>query len=316
MSNSEPQPIREATGNFAALRVGKMPIVGVVGLGLMGSAIATNLLSRGHEVHVYNRTMEKTRAVAGKGAIVHGSPKEFASAVDILVTSLTDDNAIEQVALGENGFLPAMKKSSLWIEMSTIDPDASIKQAAASRQLGISRLEVPIVGNPDMEMQEKVILLAAGQKELFEKYEEFLNELGNPVLYLGLEGSGLRMKLVVNMYLGLNAESFSEAFVFSRKLGFAPDAFVKVLNKTAHRNFVSEVKGPKIATNDYQPSFSMDNLLKDLRLAKDEANKTGAVLPVSRLVTDEFEKADARGDGKKDFSAIALEIERLNGLAT
>jgi 3-hydroxyisobutyrate dehydrogenase len=280
----------------------------------MGSAIATNLLSRGHEVHVYNRTMEKTRVIAGKGATVHGSPKDLASTVDILITSLTDDKAIEEVAFGNTGFLQAIKKSSLWIEMSTIDPDASIKQAAASRQLGISRLEVPIVGNPEMEMQEKVILLAAGPKELFEKYEKFLNELGNPVLYLGPEGAGLRMKLVVNMYLGLNAESYSEAFVLSRKLGFAPDAFVSVLNKTAHRNFVSEVKGPKIATNDFQPSFSMDNLLKDLRLAQAEANKTGAVLPVSKLVTDEFEKANAHGNGKKDFSAIVLEIERLNGL--
>jgi 3-hydroxyisobutyrate dehydrogenase-like beta-hydroxyacid dehydrogenase len=102
--------------------------------------------------------------------------------------------------------------------------------------------------------------------------------------------------------------------VFSRKLGFGPDAFVNVINKTAHRNFVSEVKGPKIATGDFETSFSMDNLFKDLRLAKAQADKTKAVLPASELVFEQFSNAVAAGDGKWDFSAIVRQIERLNGL--
>jgi 3-hydroxyisobutyrate dehydrogenase len=280
----------------------------------MGTALARNLLAKGHDVHVFNRTMEKARALEEKGAIAHSSPKELAPFVDVLVTSLTDEHAVEEVAFGDNGFLPAMRKTACWIEMSTINPETSIKQTVDSRRLGINRLEVPIVGNPDMELQDKVILLAGGSREVFDKCEIFLNELASTVLYLGTEGSGLRMKLVINTYLGLNAECYSEAFVLSRKLGFDPNAFVTVLNKTAHRNYVSEVKGPKIASDDFQPSFSMDNLLKDLRLAKTQADNAGAILPVSELVTDEFEKAAARGDGKKDFAAIALEIERLNGL--
>jgi 3-hydroxyisobutyrate dehydrogenase-like beta-hydroxyacid dehydrogenase len=97
-------------------------------------------------------------------------------------------------------------------------------------------------------------------------------------------------------------------------LGFDADAFVNVINQTQHRNFVSEVKGPKIAAGDFQPSFSMDNLFKDLKLAKAQANKAQAVLPATELVIDEFAKAVAQNEGKQDFSVIARQIMRLNGL--
>ena len=134
------------------------PIIGIAGLGLMGSAISANLLSQQNEVHVYNRTIEKTRPLLDKGAIVHRTPRELASAVDILITSLTDENAVQQVAMGDQGFLGALKDDAVWLEMSTIDPEASVAFAERSKELGKKRLEVPIVGNPDMAAQRKVIL--------------------------------------------------------------------------------------------------------------------------------------------------------------
>jgi 3-hydroxyisobutyrate dehydrogenase-like beta-hydroxyacid dehydrogenase len=289
--------------------------VGVAGLGLMGSAIAANLLSQGNEVHVYNRTLEKAQPLQQKGALVHKTPKELASAVDILITSLTDEQAVQQVALGDQGFLEALKEDAVWLEMSTIDPDASVAFASQAKKLKKNRLEVPIVGNPDMERQRKVILLVGGDRELFEKTEAVIQQLGNPVLYIGSVGAGLRMKLAVNLYLGLNAETFSEAYVFSRKLGFGPDAFVDVINQTAHRNDVSEVKGPKIAAHDFATSFSMNNLFKDLRFAKAQADRAKVVLPVTELVFEQFSKAVAAGDGKLDYCVIARQIERLNGLS-
>ena len=282
----------------------------------MGSAIATNLLSRGFEVHAFNRTQEKTKPIKEKGGIIHSTTKELASAVEIVITSLTDENVVEQVAFVEDGgFVSNINKNGgVWIEMSTIDPDATAKFAERARSLGASKLDVPIVGAPQFELEGKAVLLAGGSKDLFQKNESFLNQLGNPVMYLGPDGSGSRMKLVVNLYMGLIAESFSEAFTFSEKLGFKPDDFVRVLNNTPHRNFVSQVKGPKIAAGDFEPAFSMNNLLKDLRLAKKQADKVNAVLPVSNIVIQEFTKAVELGEGNKDFSAVALEIELINGL--
>ena len=234
--------------------------------------------------------------------------------VDVLITSLKDEHAVDQLAHGKDGFLSAMEKDGLWIETGTVDPDAFAALARESRRLGINTLEVPIVGNQDMMKQQKVVLLVGGEKELFQMYENFLRDLSNKILYVGPEGYGLKMKLVINLYLGLVAESFSEVFVLSEKLGFNSETFVNILNQTAHKNYFSEAKGPKLATHDFSPLFSLENLLKDLKLAKSQADKVGSVLPVSNLVTEEFARAVAHGDGKKDFSAIALEIKRLNGL--
>jgi 3-hydroxyisobutyrate dehydrogenase-like beta-hydroxyacid dehydrogenase len=281
----------------------------------MGSAIASNLISKGYELHAFNRSPEKAQTIKEKGAIIHSSPRELASSVQVLITSLTDENAVEVLAVGKDGFLSSMNKNAVWIEMSTIDPDASIALAEKARKLGIEKLDSPIVGAPEMEVQGKVMLLVGGNKELFQKYESFLSDLGNQVMYMGGDGAGSRMKLVVNQYLGLLAESFSEAFVFSEKLGFDPETFVTVLNNTAHRNFFSQVKGPMIASHNFQTSFSLDNLLKDLRLARKQANKVNAVLPAANLVEEEFTKAAEEMDkGKKDYSAVALQIEKLNGL--
>ena len=276
---------------------GKILKVGVLGLGAMGSAIAETLISKGYEVHVYNRTKEKARPVQEKGAIVHEPPANLASMVDVLISSLKDEHAVDQLAHGKDGFLSAMEKDGLWIETGTVDPDAFAALARESRRLGINTLEVPIVGNQDMMKQQKVVLLVGGEKELFQKYEKFLRELSNKILYVGPEGYGLKMKLVINLYLGLVAESFSEVFVLSEKLGFNSETFVNILNQTAHKNYFSEAKGPKLATHDFSPLFSLENLLKDLKLAKSQADKVGSVLPVSNLVTEEFARAVAHGDG-------------------
>jgi 3-hydroxyisobutyrate dehydrogenase-like beta-hydroxyacid dehydrogenase len=299
---------------MTAIENTKNVTVGVVGLGLMGSAFASNLLSRGYEVHVYNRTEQKAEPLVGKGAIFHPSPKELASSVDIVMTSLTDQNAIDGVALGENGFLNSMRKGSLWIDLSTIDPVASVRHAEAAKKAGVDRLDTPVVGSEDLASKGQLIILVGGSNEVFRKYESFLNELGKTVAYLGADGSGHKMKLDVNLYYGLIGESFSEALVLSLKQGFDPKTFVEIINKTPHRNSFSEGKGPKIAAGDFDPAFSLNNLLKDLRLADKQAIATGADLPMSKVALAQYSKAAEDGEGNKDFSVIALALEKANKL--
>src|SRR5579872_4688147 len=137
----------------------------------MGSAIASYLISRGYQVHGFNRTPERARALAAKGAIIHQSPRDLAAAVQILITSLTDENAVEALAFGSDGFLAALSKDSLWIEMSTIDPDASIAFERRASELGLKKLDVPIVGPPEMVIQGKAMLLVGGDETVFDAYK-------------------------------------------------------------------------------------------------------------------------------------------------
>jgi len=253
--------------------------VGILGLGKMGSAFATNLLSKRNEVHVYNRNKERLRGLVAKGAVAHPSPFELAKSVEIVITSVTDQDVVDSLVTGENGALRGMKKGSLWIEMSTIDPDASIRQADLAKKAGVDRLDAPVIGNPEMAAQGQESLLVGGDKKVFEKNREFLSQLGSTVIYLGKPGNGHKMKLILNLFLGTIGLAFSEAFVLSQKLGFEPRAFVDAFNKTPHRNYFSDVKGPLVAKGDFTPLFTVNMLLKDLTLAENQATRQKVALP-------------------------------------
>lgn len=289
--------------------------VGIIGLGIMGSSFALNFLSRGYNVHVYNRTKEKAKPLIEKGAIFHPTPGELASAVDVIMTSLTDQNAVDSVAFGEDGLINGARKGSLWIDLSTIDPSASIRQSEAAKQAGLERLDTPVVGSKDLASKGELIVLVGGNNEVFQKYEKFLNDLGKAVIYLGADGNGHKMKLAINLFLGLTAETFSEVLAFSQKLGFDAKTFVETINKTPHRNYISEGKGPNIVNSNFEPAFSLSNLFKDLGLINEQITKTGAILPMTKVAIEEYSEAVKNGEGQKDFSIIALEIQRKNGLA-
>lgn len=290
--------------------------VGVVGLGIMGSALASNLLSRGYEVHAYDRTRSRADPLLARGLIFHATPRELASHTEIVLTSLTDDAAVSAVAQGPEGFLAGPARPKLWIDLSTIDPSASEQMTAEAAALGVQRLDAPVSGSRDLAERGTLIVLVGGDTRTFEGAQGLLHDLGSTVLYLGGPGSGHRMKLVINLYLGLMAESLSEALVLARKFGFDTKTFFDTINQTPHRNYYSQSKAEKIETGDFRPSFSLDNLLKDLRLAMAQGHRAGALLPVSEIVLQRFESAAKRGDGPFDFSIVALELQRENGLTT
>lgn len=294
--------------------IDKKAVIGVIGLGIMGSSFASNLLSRGYNVHVYNRTKEKAQPLIEKGAIFHSTPRELASVADIIMTSLTDETAVDSVAFGKDGLLDGAKKGTLWIDLSTIDPSASIKHSEAAKQVGLDRLDTPVVGSKDLASKGELIILVGGSHKVFEKYEKFLKELGKSIIYLGADGNGHKMKLAINLHLGLLAESFSEALAFSQKLGFDTKTFVETINKTPIGNYISQGKGPRIVEGNFEPAFSLNNLFKDLRLINAQIAKTRAVLPMTKVAIEEYSRAVENGEGQKDFSVIALEIQRKNGL--
>ncbi len=292
-----------------------MARVGILGLGKMGSEFALGLLSKGNEVHVYNRSKEKLRELVAKGAVAYPSPYELAKSVDVVITSLTDQDVMDSVVMGKDGALHGMKPGSLWVEMSTIDPDASIRQAEQAKSAGVDRLDAPVLGNPRMAAEGRLSILVGGDKSVFEKYRNLLNQLGPNVFYLGGPGNGHKMKLIFNLHLATIGLAFSESFVLSRKLGFEPGVFVDALNKTAQKNYFSDVKGPLIAKGDYPPLFTVNMMLKDLTLVENQATRHKVALPGGSIVKQLFTTSVNQGQGEMDFSSIALTLQKLNGIA-
>jgi 3-hydroxyisobutyrate dehydrogenase-like beta-hydroxyacid dehydrogenase len=249
-----------------------------------------------------------------KGAIAHPTPYQLAKSVDVVITSLTDQDVVDSVVMGKDGALHGMKEGALWIEMSTIDPDASVRQAEQAKRAGVSRLDAPVIGNPNMATEGRLSLLVGGDESVFEKYRKLLSQLGSTVIYLGRPGSGHKMKLILNLHLGTIGIAFSEAFVLSRKLGFQPAVFVDAFNKTVQKNYFSDVKGPLIAKGDYTPLFTVNMLLKDLTLAENQATRQKVALPAASLVKQLYTTSVNQGQGEMDFSSITLTMQKLNGI--
>jgi 3-hydroxyisobutyrate dehydrogenase-like beta-hydroxyacid dehydrogenase len=292
-----------------------MTKVAILGLGLMGSAIAQNLLLKNYEVHAYNRTHEKTKALADKGAIIHPTPSDaVANDVDVAITMLTDHEAVRDVAMGHDGFLDAMKKGSVWIDMSTILPEASIVHATECERRGIERLDAPVIGGPHDAARGELVLIVGGRKDVFAKHLSLMRQLGNEVVYMGPHGTGHKTKVAFNLYLAIQSAGFSEALTLAQRIGINAKDFVDVINKTPHKNRYTETKGLRVCKNDFTPSFTLKMMRKDLTLVQDEATAKKISLPVTSAVLALYTAAINQGLSELDYSSIALLLQRINGI--
>ena len=280
----------------------------------MGSAIAENLLNRKHEVHVYNRTASKARQLAALGAVVHSTPIAAVKGVEIVITMVTDQNVIRDIAFGRDGFLEGVTRGSVWIDMSTILPEASIEHAEACAKREIERLDAPVLGGPQLAGKGELVIVVGGAKEIYTKHVNFLRELGKEVVYIGPDGAGHKIKLAYNLYLAILSSGFSEALVFAEKLGIKGEDFVDVVNKTHHKTGYTEAKGMNVVHNVFTPTFTLGMMRKDLALVQSEATMYNMSLPVASSLLNLYTLAMNHGLAESDYSSIALVIRRANGI--
>ena len=281
----------------------------------MGSAIAENLLNRKHEVHVYNRTASKAKLLAAKGAVVHSTPvATVKSGVEIVITMVTDENVIREIALGSDGFLEGMTKGSIWIDMSTILPEASIEHADACNIRGIERLDAPVLGGPQLAAKGELVIVVGGSKDTYAKHLDFLHQLGKEVIHIGPQGAGHKIKLAYNLYLAILGSGFSEALVFAEKLGIRGEDFVNVVNKTPHKTGYTEAKGMNVVHNVFTPTFTLGMMRKDLALVQSEVTAYRMSLPMASSSLNLYTLAMNQGLAESDYSSIATTIRKANGL--
>ncbi|MCI0563150.1 MAG: NAD(P)-dependent oxidoreductase [Nitrososphaera sp.] len=286
--------------------------VGVAGLGFMGSGIASRLIAAGNPVFVHNRSRSKAERFS-KTAEVVSSPKELAEKCDFIISVVTDSDAARDVLLGEDGVVKSGNRDVIVADASTISPSQSQYCARALRQAGIDMLGMPVMGGPAAAEAGELVPIVAGPREAYDKVRAIIEVLGKPVFYIGeKDGAANAIKLALNLNIALIACAVSEGITLVKSSGIDPSLFIKILNSTYFRTGLSEKKGPKMVRGEFDPSFHMKNMLKDLELASDTAQAQKITLPQTSLAQQMYRAASNSGYSEMDYTAICAFLAKIN----
>ncbi len=284
--------------------------IGFIGLGLMGSRMANNLLKKGNMLFVFNRTKEKAKNLTEKGAVFCDSIAELALQSEVLITMLTAPDVVEQAALGTDGFLNSLEKNSIWIDCSTVNPEFSKLMATQSEQKGIHFLDAPVSGTITPAEKGELTFLIGGNKEDVEFCMPLFESMGKKILHVGENGKGTALKMVINLLLGQAITGFSEGLLLGESLGISKQTLLDILlGGPVAAPFLSGKKN-KFLQNNFETEFPLQLMLKDLRLALSEAKSKNIILPLTAGAEEIFKFADEAGMGEDDFSAV---YKFLNG---
>jgi len=279
--------------------------IGFIGLGIMGSRMAANLQKCGHSLTLYNRTREKAGPLLSRGAVWGDSPATLAKQAEVIFTMLAHPDAVEEMALGKDGFLSHLPRSQMWIDCSTVNPSFSRKMAAAAQARGIRLLGAPVTGSKSQAAEARLVFWVGGEAADLETCRPLLQCLGNRIVYCGGQGMGASLKMVMNQLLGTMMAAFAEGLVLGESLGLSRQVlFETLLNGPAAAPFLA-VKRERIEKDDYGAAdFPLRWLQKDLHLASVSAYETGLSMPLTNVAKEIYRLAIREGDGDKDFSAI------------
>ncbi len=284
--------------------------LGLVGLGLVGTAMAESLLARRFDVIGFDISSERLDHFIDLGGRPANSLAELAGSVEYVILSLPDTSAVEQVVEGTGGLLESSRLPACIIDTTTGDPERTISLASRLESKGITFLDATISGSSEQVRNCQAVFMVGGAKDAFDKCKAIFDALSEKVFYLGPSGSGSKAKLASNLILGLNRLALAEGFVFADKLSLDLEAFLELLKATPAYSAIMETKGEKMLKCDFSPQARVRQHHKDVSLILQYAQKAGQELPLSKAHLDVLAKAIEAGDGDLDNSAVIKEIKR------
>ncbi len=288
--------------------------VGIVGTGIMGKAIATRLLNTGHKLTVYNRTREKAESLKTLGATVVETPKDVAENSDLVITVVKDAFAVEEIAFGNNGIVYGKHENLTVADVSTINPVASRAIAKEFGENGIAMLDTPVMGGPPLAEKGELVVMVGGNREVYEKHEKIFDVIGNKTFYLGDNGSAHAMKLALNLQIAMLALALSEGITLVRGADLNPELFLQILNSTYFKTGMSERKGPKMIKGNFEATFTLKMMMKDLDTINEGVKAFNLSLPMASLANKIYRDAANDSFGELDYTGILAFIEKFSGL--
>ena len=284
--------------------------IGLVGTGMLGNAVGLHLLESGYSLTAYNRTKEKTAELEKKGATIVDSPKKVTESSDLVITCVKDASAVRQISFEKNGIIEGKHGDLIVADMSTINPIETRKIASEFKKNGITMLDIPVMGGPNVAINGKLVVMASGDENAFNKFKNVFETIGNQVFFLGKNGVAHSVKLAMNLQIAMLALALSEGITLARATSVEPKVFLKILNSTYFKTGMSENKAFKMIKDEFKPTFTLNNLKKDLNTINETAKSFGIKLPMSSRAEEIYKKAIENGFGDLDYTGILAYLKQ------
>ena len=278
--------------------------IAVLGTGIMGAAMARNILAAGMEVRAWNRSREKAEPLADDGAKVADTPAEAAEGADFVLTMLADADTVEEVVSGEESPLPAMAGDSVWLQMSTVGPEGSDRLGEVAAEYGVTYVDAPVLGTKKPAEQGQLIVLASGPEEALERCQPIFDAVGSETLRLEPAGQGSRLKLVTNSWLVGLLGVLAETIAIARAVGVDPARFLEAIEGSPVGTPYAQMKGQMMIEESFPTSFSLNLARKDATLLLDAAEAHRLHLPIAEATAAHFGEAINAGYGEEDMAAV------------
>ena len=288
-----------------------MARVGYIGLGLMGSGIARNLMKAGHTLVVHNRSRAIVEEFAGEGAIPAANPREVAEQVDFVFTNLPDSPDVEQVALGADGIIEGARAGMIFIDNSTIKPETARMIAQRLAEKGVQSLDAPVSGGDIGARAGTLSVMVGGPREAFDQTLPLFEAMGKTITWVGESGAGQIAKVANQIVVAGTMVAMSEALVMAQKTGVDPARVVQAISRGAAQCWALDNKPKKIFARDLGPGFKAYMQAKDLKIVVDTGRTYGVPVPLTAVAHQMYEAMIAMGNGELDNSAVVTVLEAL-----
>ncbi len=289
--------------------------VGFMGLGIMGSAMAANILKAGYPVTVYNRSAVKAEPLVRLGAEEAPTPLALAQTAEIIIAMVTGPEALYDLLWGSEGAAEAFGPHRVFINMSSVSPGFTREMGKELATTGVTFIDAPVSGTRKPAEEGTLLILAGGKEEKVKELEPLLLSMGKKVIFCGRVGQGSMMKMFINLLLGLMMEGFAEVLNFGKLGGLALDAMLDTVFSGPLNCALYQMKAPLIKEKSYPVAFPLKHMAKDAKFVVDTAFDTGAPVPVGQMLLHLYRTGVGRGWGDEDISAIAKVVDYLSPAA-
>ncbi|WP_269919186.1 NAD(P)-dependent oxidoreductase [Caldifermentibacillus hisashii] len=280
------------------------PVVGFIGLGVMGKSMAGHILNGGYPLYVYTRTKEKAAELLDKGAIWAATPKEIAHQAKYVFTIIGTPNDVEEVYLGENGLITNGKENTYFIDMTTSSPTLAQRLYEEGKKKGIHVLDAPVSGGDIGAKEARLAIMVGGDQQDFDTVLPLFQLMGKNIAYFGKGGSGQHTKMANQIAIAPTMIGVCESLIYAKKAGLNVQKVVDLISTGAAASFSLSSYAPRILKEDYSPGFFIKHFIKDMTIALNEAEKMNLDLPGLTLAKQMYEKLAKMGEENSGTQAL------------